>query len=141
MKSPAWHSLSRSLTVSRSLSRCFFWVLSLPLSHSRAPLKRFFKYPRKVPLKCDLRRHSHSGLPHEASHARPFEPQSKVKFQRFCQLSAVNAPKMAPRTSKRLQERAWDNPTKGLLWKRDCSKYGVVGFVPVTGGVGHVTQG
>ena len=23
---------------------------------------------------------------------------------------------MAPRTSKRLQERAWDDPTKGLLW-------------------------
>ena len=28
----------------------------------------------------------------------------------------MNAHKMAPRTSKRLQERAWDTPTKGLMW-------------------------
>ena len=40
--------------------------------------------------------------------ARPFEPQSKVIFGRFRQLLAINAHKMAPRTSKRLQERAWD---------------------------------
>ena len=26
---------------------------------------------------------------------------------------------MAPRTSKRLQERAWDTPTKGLMWRLD----------------------
>ena len=28
----------------------------------------------------------------------------------------MNAHKMAPRTSKGLQERAWDAPTKGLVW-------------------------
>ena len=49
------------------------------------------------------------------SHARPFEPQSEVIFGRFRQLLAINAHQMAPRTSKRLQEPAWNDPTKGLL--------------------------
>jgi len=49
-------------------------------------------------------------------HARPFEPQSEVIFGRFRQLLAINALKMAPITSKRLQGRAWNDPTKGLLW-------------------------
>ena len=47
-------------------------------------------------------------------HARPFEPQSKVNFGRFRRLLAINAHKMAPRTSKRLQERAWDNPRRAF---------------------------
>ena len=46
----------------------------------------------------------------------PSIPQSKVIFGRFCQLLAMNANKMATRTSNRLQERVWDSPTKGLLW-------------------------
>ena len=41
---------------------------------------------------------------------------SKSLFKRCCQLSAINAHKMAPRTSQGLQERAWDAPTKGLEW-------------------------
>ena len=41
---------------------------------------------------------------------------SKSYFKRCCQLLVINAHKMAPRTSQGLQERAWDNPTKGLLW-------------------------
>ena len=41
---------------------------------------------------------------------------SKSFFKRCCQLLAINAHKMAPRTSQGLQERAWDAPTKGLEW-------------------------
>jgi len=41
---------------------------------------------------------------------------SKSIFKRPCQFLAINAYTLAPRTSKRLQERAWDTPTKGLLW-------------------------
>ena len=41
---------------------------------------------------------------------------SKSFFERPCQFLTINAHKMAPRTSKRLKERAWDTPTKGLLW-------------------------
>ena len=36
--------------------------------------------------------------------------------KRCCQLFAINAHKMAPRSSQGLQERAWDAPTKGLEW-------------------------
>ena len=43
---------------------------------------------------------------------------SKSIPQRPCHFLAINAHKMAPRTSKGLQERAWDAPTKGLLWIR-----------------------
>jgi len=44
-------------------------------------------------------------------HARLFvgvDPISKSILQRPCQFLAINAHKMAPRTSKGLQERAWD---------------------------------
>ena len=41
---------------------------------------------------------------------------SKSILQRPCQFLAINTHKMTPRTSKGLQERAWDAPTKGLLW-------------------------
>ena len=45
-------------------------------------------------------------------HPRPFVGVSqKSIFKRPCQVLAINAHKMAPRTSKRLQERAWDAPT------------------------------
>jgi len=47
----------------------------------------------------------------------PSIPQSKVIFGRFRQLLAINAHKMALKTRKRLQERAWDTPTQGLLWE------------------------
>ena len=36
---------------------------------------------------------------------------SKVNFEQSCQLLSICAPKMAPRTSQGLQERAWDAPT------------------------------
>jgi hypothetical protein len=36
---------------------------------------------------------------------------SKSILQRPCQFLAINAHKMAPRTSKGLQERAWEAPT------------------------------
>ena len=49
----------------------------------------------------------------------PSNPQSKVIFGRFRQLSAINAHKMAPRTDIRLQERARDAPMKGLLGHGD----------------------
>jgi hypothetical protein len=51
-------------------------------------------------------------------HSRKALRTSKVIFGRVRQLLAINAHKMAPRTGKRLQERARDNPTKGLLWSR-----------------------
>ena len=46
------------------------------------------------------------------SHPRPFVGVSQQSiFKRPSQVLAINAHKMAPRTSKRLQERAWDAPT------------------------------
>ena len=53
---------------------------------------------------------------HAATTQGPSIPQLKIIFGRSCQLFAINAHKMVPRTSKRLQERAWDTSTKGLLW-------------------------
>jgi len=45
-------------------------------------------------------------------HPRPFVGVSqKSIFKRPCQVLAINAHKMALRTSKRLQERAWDATT------------------------------
>ena len=46
----------------------------------------------------------------------PSNPQSKVIFGRFRQLLGINAHKMAPTTTRRLQERGRDTPSKGLLW-------------------------
>ena len=40
----------------------------------------------------------------------------KSIFKRPGQLWAINAHKMAPRTTQWLQERPWNAPTKGLLW-------------------------
>ena len=39
-------------------------------------------------------------------------------FKRPCQFLAINAHKMAPRTTQWLQERRWDAPTKGLTWRQ-----------------------
>ena len=44
----------------------------------------------------------------------------KSIFKRPCQLLAINAHKMAPRTTQWLQERPWNAPTKGLLWISTC---------------------
>ena len=45
-------------------------------------------------------------------HPRPFVGVSqKSIFKRPCRFLAMNTHKMAPRTSKGLQERAWDAPT------------------------------
>ena len=41
---------------------------------------------------------------------------SKSILQRPCQFLAINAHKIAPKTTQWLQERPWDAPTKGLLW-------------------------
>jgi hypothetical protein len=38
--------------------------------------------------------------------------------KRPCRFLAINTHKMDPRTSQGLQERAWDAPSKGLLWGR-----------------------
>ena len=40
----------------------------------------------------------------------------KSILNRVCQLLAIRAHTMAPRTSQWLKERASDTPTKGLLW-------------------------
>ena len=46
------------------------------------------------------------------THPRPFVGVSqKSIFKRPCRFLAMNTHKMAPRTSKGLQERAWDAPT------------------------------
>ena len=51
------------------------------------------------------------------THARPFVGISqKSIFKRPCQFLAINAHKMAPRTTQWLQERPWNAPTKGLMW-------------------------
>ena len=39
-----------------------------------------------------------------------------VIFDQVCQLLKTIRNKMVPRTGRRLQERARDTPTKGLLW-------------------------
>ena len=57
-----------------------------------------------------------SGVPHAVPRKALRRGISKSILQRPCQFLAINAHKMAPRTSKGLQERAWDAPTKGLLW-------------------------
>ena len=55
-----------------------------------------------------------------AIHARPFVGVfEKSIFKRPCQFLAMNAHKMAPRTTQWLQERRWDAPTKGLAWIAD----------------------
>ena len=59
---------------------------------------------------------------------------SKSIFQRPCQFLAINAHKMAPKTGRRLQERARDALTKGLVWSRDRARcrpaYSLVGVRP-----------
>ena len=51
------------------------------------------------------------------THARPFVGVfQKSIYKRTCQLLAINAEKMAPRTTRWLQERQGDAPTKGLGW-------------------------
>ena len=50
-------------------------------------------------------------------YARPFVGVfQKSIYKRTCQLLATNAHKMAPRTTRRHQERQGDAPTKGLAW-------------------------
>ena len=49
-------------------------------------------------------------------HARPFVGVSQKSFvKRTCQVLALNAHTMAPRTTQWLQERPWNAPTKGRL--------------------------
>jgi hypothetical protein len=62
-------------------------------------------------------RHS-SPLPASlACHARPFVGVfQKSIYKRTRQLLAINAHRMAPRTTRWLQERQGDAPTKGLAW-------------------------
>ena len=40
----------------------------------------------------------------------------KSIFKRPCHFFAMNAPKMAPRTTQWFQDRPWETPTKGLAW-------------------------
>ena len=40
----------------------------------------------------------------------------KYIYKRTCQVLAINAQEMAPRTTRWLQERQGDAPTKGLAW-------------------------
>ena len=47
-------------------------------------------------------------------HPRLFEPQSKFTFHRFCQLLAINAHKMAPRTTPFPPKDPWDSPQRVL---------------------------
>jgi len=50
-------------------------------------------------------------------HARPFVGVfQKSIYKRTCQLLAINARTMAPRTRRWLQERQGDAPTKSLAW-------------------------
>ena len=46
----------------------------------------------------------------------------KSIFKRPCQVLAMNALKMAARTTQWLQERPWNAPTKDLLWCRLSSR-------------------
>ena len=66
-----------------------------------------------------------SPSPTPVVHARPFVGVShKSIFKRPCQLLAIDAHKMASRTTQWLQERPWNAPTKGLLWNltlRGCA--------------------
>ena len=58
-------------------------------------------------------------LQEDPSHARPFGGVSqKSIFKRSCQPLVMNAHKMAPITTRWLQERRRDSPTKGLQWRR-----------------------
>jgi hypothetical protein len=51
-------------------------------------------------------------------HPRPYVGVSQKSIsKRPCRFLAINPHKMAPRTSQGLQERAWDAPTQGLLWR------------------------
>ena len=57
--------------------------------------------------------HSEEG----SNHARPFVGVfQKSIYNRTRQLLAINAHKMDPRTTRWLQERQGDAPTKGLAW-------------------------
>ena len=54
---------------------------------------------------------------YKGTHARLFVGAfQKSILNIVCQLLAMRAHKMAPRTSQWLKERAADTPTKGLLW-------------------------
>ena len=83
-----------------------FW----PRRSSKSPEILFSRHKSR-PLKARRdRRHPF--------HARPFVGVlQKSIFKRPCQFLAINARKMAPRTTQWLQERPWNAPTKGLLWK------------------------
>ena len=51
-------------------------------------------------------------------HERPFvEVSQKSIFKIPCHFFGDRCPKLAPRTTQWLQERPWNAPTKGFLWK------------------------
>ena len=59
----------------------------------------------------------------EGSHARPFVGVSQKSIdKRTGQLLSINAHKMAPRTTRWLQERQGDAPTKGLAWCQEWAR-------------------
>ena len=64
------------------------------------------------PAPCTLHPTSRAWTPPAPLHAGLFVGVSqKSILNRVCQLLAINANKMAPRTSQGLQEPAWDTPT------------------------------
>ena len=93
-----------------------FWAF---IAKSRQNLPKLtLRYPHEGPW-VEWSREGSWCSRKKGDHPRPFVGVSqKSIFKRPCQVLAINAHKMAPRTSKRLQERAWDAPTKGLLWTR-----------------------
>ena len=119
--SPPPPSLSLSLPL--SLSRARALSLSLSLSPSFAPslalsLSRSLSLALYLLALSHTHKHAHvtrdMGLEKRGGriHPRLFVGVSqKSIFNRPCQFLATNAHKMAPRTSKGLQERAWDAPT------------------------------
>ena len=72
-------------------------------------------WDRRPSRRCAARGSPTVGEGHEPSTPGPSNLNQKSNITILSNL-AINATKMAPKKSKRLQERAWDNPTNGLLW-------------------------
>ena len=79
------------------------------------------EFPEAVEVEDQLRdrerRQVSAANPHDYPRKALRGGMSKTFFKKCCQLLAINAHKMAPRTSQGLQERAWNTPTKGLEWR------------------------
>ena len=92
--------------------RAFFYGRGTPEAHEPQQKRENNKRGGETPTHPSARR-LHS-LPDnfKGFHPRPFVVVSqKSIFKRPCRFLAMNTRKMAPRTSKGLQERAWDAPT------------------------------